>query len=168
MNGPLHMSSGKSARAQRLRDFRTLAAKTLLAVIAFGTLTLVSLQSFHAISARSSPAQSHQWERDEAFWNCLTVQAHSLVAAGQRVQINQAALPARVTLEKIVGGWTILVTSAAKADAVLLIRTDHARTSCLGSVVVEYAPGANLHGHPEKIGTGASDPGNTPPPPTPL
>jgi hypothetical protein len=129
---------------------------------------LLSLQSIHAIDSRSSPGQARQWERDSAFWNCLTVQAHSLVAPGERVDINQGGLATSVMLEKAVGGWTILETHAKEASAVLLIKTDHARGSCLGSVVVEYAPGSSLHGPPERIGTGASDPGDAPLPSTPL
>jgi hypothetical protein len=137
-------------------------------VVAFGALTVVGVQSVHAVDSRSSLEQARQWERDGAFWNCLTIQAQSLVAPGERVQINQAALPTRVMLEKVVGGWTSLVTNARDAAAVLLIKTDHTRQSCLGSVVVEYAPGSNLHGRPERIGSGASDHGNDSLPSTPL
>jgi hypothetical protein len=140
----------------------------ILAVAAVGALTFVGVQSVHAIDSRSSQGQARQWERDGEFWDCLTIQAHSLVVPGERVQINQAGLPTRVMLEKVVGGWTTLVTDSKNATVVLLIKTDHARKSCLGSVVVEYAPGSNLHGRPEKIGSGASDRGNGSLPATPL
>ena len=107
-------------------------------------------------------------ERDAAFWNCLTAQAHSLVAPGERVQIDRQGLAAGVMLEKAVGGWTILVTNADQASAVLVLKRDNHRASCLGSVVVEYAPGSNLAGRPEKIGSGASDRGSGSLPSTPL
>jgi hypothetical protein len=169
MKGPTHVPSGGSGRASRRRQFGQTAARVVLALVAVGALALVGLQSAHAIDSRSSSEQARQWERDGAFWNCLTIQAHSLVAPGERVQINQAGLPTRVMLEKVVGGWTTLVTNAKDAAAVLLIKTaDHTRQSCLGSVVVEYAPGANLHGRPERIGSGASDHGNDSLPATPL
>ena len=168
MKRPPHVTSGRSGRESRRRQFGRSAATAILAVVAFGALTLVGLQSVHAIDSRSSSEQARQWERDGAFWNCLTIQAHSLVAPGERVQINQAGLPTRVMLEKIVGGWTTLVTNSKEAAAVLLIKTDHARQSCLGYVIVEYAPGSNLHGRPERIGSGASDRGNDSLPATPL
>jgi hypothetical protein len=168
MKRPPHESSGGPGHTPRRRLFGRSAARTILAVVAFGALTLVGLQSIHASDSRSSSEQARQWERDSAFWNCLTTQAHSLVVPGERVQINQATLPTRVMLEKVVGGWTTLVTNTKEATAVLLIKTDHARRSCLGSVVVEYTPGSNLHGPPERFGSGASDRGKDSLPATPL
>jgi hypothetical protein len=168
MNGLPHVPSGDSDRAFPARQIGRSAARAVLAVIAFGALTLVGLQSVHAIDSRSSAGQARQWERDSAFWNCLTIQAHSLVVPGEHVQINQAGLPTRVMLEKVVGGWTILVTNAKEATAVLLIKNERSRRSCLGSVVVEYAPGSNLHGRPERIGSGASDHASNSLPSTPL
>jgi hypothetical protein len=165
---PPSSPDGGPDRTSRRRRSLSIAARTILCVVALVALALVSLRSIHAINDRSSSAQARQWERDSAFWNCLTIQAHSLVTPGERVQINRAGLPTRVMLEKVVGGWTILVTKTEEASAVLQLENGHARDSCLGSVVVEYAPGSNLHGRPEKVGSGASDPGTGSLPATPL
>jgi hypothetical protein len=168
MDRPSHVRSSGSGRVSDRGQTGRNIARSILALIALATLTLLSLQSIHAIKDASSPGQVRQWERDAAFWNCLTTQAHSLVAPGERVQINRQGLAAAVMLEKAVGGWTILVTKADQASAVLVLKSDNHRASCLGSVVAEYAPGSNLGGRPEKIGSGASDRGSGSLPSTPL
>ena len=171
MDRPSHVRSSGSGRVSdrgRRGQVGRNIARTILGLIAVATLTLLSFQSIHAINDASSSGQVRQWERDAAFWNCLTTQAHSLVAPGERVQIDRQGLAAAVMLEKAVGGWTILVTKADQASAVLVLKSDNHRESCLGSVVVEYAPGSNLAGRPEKIGSGASDHGGGSLPSTPL
>jgi hypothetical protein len=109
-----------------------------------------------------------QWQHDASYWSCLTTQAHSLVAPGERVEIDKQGLASKVILEKSVGGWTRLVSSAQNPSAVLALEFEHSRRSCLGTVVVEYRPGSRLKGSPEKISSGGSDPGTNSLPATPL
>jgi hypothetical protein len=168
MDRPSDVPSRSSGRASHGRQIGRNVARTILGLIAVATLTLLSFQSIHAINDESSSGQVRQWDRDAAFWNCLTIQAHSLVAPGERVQINRGGLATAVMLEKVVGGWTILESKADEASAVLVLKSDRSRASCLGSVVVEYPPGSNLHGRPEKIGSGGSDRGSGSLPSTPL
>jgi len=139
-----------------------------LAVTTLVGLTYSSFRSVQGITSRASSGQTVQWQHDASYWNCLVIEARSLVTPGERVEIDKQGLASKVILEKTVGGWTRLVSSAQNPSAVLALKDDHSQRSCLGSVVVEYPPGSRLKGPPEKTGSGASDPGKSLLPPTPL
>lgn len=151
-------------RRQIVRNLTTIA----LAVTGIIALTYSGIRSVQGITSRSSSGQVVQWQHDASYWNCLAVQARSLVSAGERVEIDKQGLASKVILEKTVGGWTRMVSSTQSPSAVLALENDRSRHSCLGSVVVEYPPGTRLRGPPERIGSGGSDPGKNVLPATPL
>jgi hypothetical protein len=153
-----------SHRRQIVRILATIA----LAVTALVGLTYSSFRSVQGITSRSSSRQVVPWEQDASYWSCLAIEARSLVTPGERVEIDKQGLASKVILEKTVGGWTRLVSSAQDPSAILALESNHSQNSCLGSVLVEYPPATGLRGTPEKIGSGGSDPGRNSLPPTPL
>ena len=154
--------------ARRRRRIVAILTTIALAVTGLVALTYSGLRSVQGIATRSSSGQMVQWQHDVSYWNCLATQARSLVGPGERVEIDKQGLASKVILEKTVGGWTRMVSSTQRPSAVLALENDQSRHSCLGSVVVEYPPGASLRGPPEKIGSGGSDPGKNVLPATPL
>jgi hypothetical protein len=160
--------SGSNGRAPHRGPSWRIIVRTICAAVALVALVFASLQGIRTTTHGQSADQTRQWERDAAYWNCLTIQAHSLVKPGERVEINRGGLAASVTLEKVVGGWTSLVTKAQNASAILSLEGRHKQGSCRGTVVVEYAPGSSLHGPPERVGSGASDGSGGSLPSTPL
>jgi hypothetical protein len=158
--------SGSNRRPRSGGPRWRLIIRTICGAVALVALVLASLQGIRTTAHASSADQTRQWEHDAAYWNCLTIQAHSLVKPGERVEINREGLGASVTLEKVVGGWTTLVTRAQ--NAILELENHHDQGSCLGTVVVEYSPGSSLHGPPERVGSGASDRSGRSLPSTPL
>lgn len=168
MDQPHAAPNDEGGPTSHRRPIVSILTTIALAATGLGALTCTGFRSVQSVTNRSTPGQVAQWQEDASYWNCLATEARSLVVAGERVEIDKQGLASKVILEKTVGGWTRVVSSAQNPSAVLALENDHSRRSCLGSVVVEYPPGTRLRGPPEKIGSGGSDPGKNSLPPTPL
>lgn len=142
-----------------------LLSRILVAGVGLGTLVILSEQSIRAELHASTNSEVAAWNLDANYWKCLSTQAHSLLMPGERVRIVETNLANWVTLEKVIGGWTVPVTSGQSATVTLQKRD---RGSCLGSVVVEYRPASNGTSSRERVGSGDSLTSHHPLPNTPL
>lgn len=168
MDQPQAPSDDGCSRVSHRRRIVRILTTIALAVTTLVGLTYSSIRSVQGVTSRSSSRHQVQWQQDVSYWSCLAIEARGLVVPGERVEIDKQGLASKVILEKTVGGWTRLVSSAQNPSAILALENDHSERSCLGSVVVEYPPGSRLRGPPEKIGSGGSDPGTNSLPATPL
>ena len=104
---------------------------------------------------------------DDAYYQCIGIQAHSLVSPSEPVVFN-ASLGDLVTLLKGAGSWVTIADPASTAVVRLSLRNDvTGNRACLGTVVV--ATYAKPHGGISvRIGSGSHVPGSGPPPAPPL
>jgi hypothetical protein len=135
-------------------------------------LLLVALagQSFRGnavVNVQRSPVTVKNAELDDAFYHCVDVQAHSLISSGEPVLL-VGSFGDWVTLIKAIGSWTAVAPSRSDAKLIVSLR-DHVtgRPACLGTVVVAV-PADSRSTTAVEFGTGASVPGNGPPPAPPL
>jgi hypothetical protein len=132
-----------------------------------GVLALVfgARQGDSAVATLGSPAQRSLARVENDYYRCLDVQTRSLVAPGQPVSVAQQGNVA--DLLRAIGSW---ITAAPPRDhqapqLALVSRTGPG--TCHGSVVVARFPGRD--GRPvERVGSGASQPGQGPLPRPPL
>ncbi len=109
----------------------------------------------------------HNAKLDDSFYRCIDVQARSLVSPSQPVVIT-GSLGDLVTLIKGVGSWVTIANPFSSATARLSLRDNVAgRHACLGTVVVATYPKPG-HRSVVRVGSGASVPGQGPPPAPPL
>jgi hypothetical protein len=138
-------------------------AVTVVAGAALAGLVAGAVHGVRSTTALASSAQVASATEDDAYYACLTTQAHHLVRPGQVVDIDRDDLTSWATLGKVVAPWAVVTTDAHRAVAVLSLRTATGGASCLGVVVVaRYADGQ------VRTGRGATLPGRGPPPATPL
>ena len=139
------------------------------AVVVTGAVT-VAVKAVHGnetVTALRRPGPEAVARLDDAYYRCLDVQAHSLVAPGRPVLIEGPDLGSYVTLLKAVGSWVTLAARPGRHDVALSLAAHGGPGSCRGTVVT--ARGRNGAGKVTvRRGTGASLPGNGPPPAPPL
>jgi hypothetical protein len=135
----------------------------LVTVVALVGLVVGAVHGVRGSVAQGSPTQVALATEDDAYYACLTIQAHHLVRAGQVVDVSRADLGSWATLGKVVAPWTVVTTRRADAVAVLSLRQVTGGGACLGSVVV-----ARYRNGVVRTGFGASLAGRGPPPATPL
>jgi len=105
---------------------------------------------------------------DNAYYHCLDVQTRSLVSPGEPVIYAPGLLGDLVNMIKSSGSWVTIANPPSSAVARLSLRNGVTTGgACLGVVVVATFPAAH-HGTVVRVGTGASVPGNEPPPAPPL
>jgi len=131
--------------------------------VAVAAATGLLVGTVHSIRATAEQAGTHQVtlaQLGDAYYACLATQAHSLVRPGQVVVVSDADPGNWATLAKAVAPWAVLTRDPGSAVAVLSLAPDHGPGACLGSVVTaRYRDGAVVQG------SGATLPGNGPPPP---
>ena len=140
----------------------------VVCAFALAGLTVQAVRAVHTVGIQRSGVTVRDAALDDAFYGCLAVQAHSLVAPGQSVALGNTDLGDLVTLLKGVGSWITVADPPSTAQVTLSLR-DHVTGpgACLGTVVV--ARYAHPHGGPSvREGTGSSVPGSGPPPAPPL
>jgi hypothetical protein len=144
------------------------AAGVIVAVTAAVGLVGQAARGAQTVNSQRQPPTTRNASLDNAFFRCLDIQARSLVSPGQPVTLYGSNLADFVTLLQGVGSWVTIADSRSDAVAGLALR-DHVSGpgACLGTVVVAvYTP--PRHGVRVRVGSGASVPGNGPPPATPL
>jgi hypothetical protein len=105
---------------------------------------------------------------DNAFYRCLDVQTRSLVSPGEPVVLAPGNLADFITLLKGVGSWVTIADPPSSAVAQLSLRDHvHRAGACLGTQVTARYP-TPQGGFTVRVGTGASVPGQGPPPAPPL
>jgi len=155
-----------------------LQRRTLLAAVAIVAVAATGLgwESAHAakVVKRQGDAQTGQAAaEDNAFYRCLAVQAHSLVAPGEPVlDASLAGAPLNlaeyIALFKATGGWVTVASSRADAVGLLdVIQVAPGPGTCRGFVVVLETRDHDGHAVIRR-GSGASVGGTGFPPPTPL
>ena len=156
---PVPGPGGHRTVGDRLR----MPAAAVLTVVATVGLVVGAVHGLRTARALGSTTQVAQAREDDAYYACLTTQAHHLVRPGQLVVIDRADPGSWATLGKVVAPWTVVTTDPHRAVAVLSLRSEPGSGSCLGfAVVARYADGQ------VRTGRGASLSGRGPPPATPL
>jgi hypothetical protein len=138
-----------------------------VAVVAIAGLGVQAVRGNRTVGVQRGAVTIHDAAVDDAFYNCIDVQARSLVSPGEPVAL-VADLGDLVTLIKGVGSWVTIANPLSTAVARLSLR-NHVTggETCLGTVVVAtyIEPG---HRTTVRTGSGASVPGTGPPPAPPL
>lgn len=143
------------------------AVAIIVVVVAVVAMTGQAVRGNRTVGIQRTAAVERNATLDNAFYHCLDVQARSLVSPGQPVELVND-LADMVTLLKVVGSWVTVADPASSAVAQLSLRDNvKGKGACLGTVVVARFPGPG-HSFTERVGTGASVPGNGPPPAPPL
>lgn len=144
-----------------------MVAGIVVAVAAVVGLSAQAVSGAHTVSAQRQPTTVRNATIDDEYYQCLDIQARSLIAPNQSVAIYTPNLVDFINLLKAVGSWVTFADASSSADVRLSLRTISGSGGCLGSVVV--ADFAVPHqGVSQRIGTGASMPGHGPPPAPPL
>jgi hypothetical protein len=144
----------------------------VLMVVAIVCLGGQAFRGNRTVGVQRDAHTVHDAAIDNAFYNCLAVQGHSLVAPGESVALSApatfAGLADTITLLKGVGGWATFANPPSTASVTLSLRDNVAvRGACLGTQVIGTYPRGN-HKVIVRVGTGASVPGKGPPPAPPL
>jgi len=140
----------------------------VVCALALAGLTVQAVRGVRTVGTQRSAVTVRDAALDDAFYDCLSVQAHSLVTPGQSVALGKTNLGDLVTLLKGVGSWITVADPPSTAQVTLSLRNQVVgRGACLGTVVV--ARYAHPHGGiTVRVGTGSSVPGSGPPPAPPL
>jgi hypothetical protein len=143
-----------------------------VAAVAVTGLTVQAVRGNGKVAVQRDARTIHDASLDNAFYHCLDVQTHSLVAPGEPVSLTAAPtlsdLGNLVTLVKAVGSWVAFADPPSDAAVRLSLRDGvSGGGTCLGTVVVATYPHPR-HGVRVRVGTGSSVPGHGPPPAPPL
>jgi hypothetical protein len=145
----------------------TIVAGIIVVVAAVVGLGLQAANGSRTVSAQRQPTTVRNATIDDAYYQCLDIQARSLISPNQSVTIYTANLGDFISLLKSIGSWATFADASSTADVRLSLRTINGSGGCRGSVVV--ANFALPHqGVTQRLGTGASLPGDGPPPAPPL
>jgi len=140
---------------------------TAVALVAVVGLAAQAVHGNATVSAQRQASTVRAAQVDDAFYHCLDLQARSLVTPAQPVSLDASNLADLVTLLKGVGSWVTVADPPSRAVASLSLRQVDGPGACLGTVVVaHYTPARD--GVAVRVGTGASVPGQGPPPAPPL
>ena len=132
-------------------------------LVASAALVLGAVHGVRSTAADADDSALASARVDVAYYACLAAQVHSLVRPGEVVAVSTADPGTWATLSKAVAPWAVITASPGQAVAVLSLQPRHGGGACLGQVVVARARDGLV-----RRGTGASLPGDEPPPPTPL
>jgi len=145
---------------------------TLVGVVV-GAVALVALggqavRGNRVVGAQLSARSVHDASVDDAFYQCLDTQAHSLVRPGQTVVLSTDNLADVITMIKGFGSWVTVADPPSRAQVTLTLHDGPAAPgTCLGTRVVATTVGPGGV-RVVRLGTGAQVPGQGPPPAPPL
>jgi hypothetical protein len=140
----------------------------LVVVVVLVALVGQAVRGDRTVGVQLAATAVHDAAVDDAFYNCIDVQAHSLVRPGQTVTLSTDNLADVVTMIKGFGSWVTVANPASRAQVILTLRDNvPGPGTCLGTQVVATSVG------PDgttivRVGTGAEVPGQGPPPAPPL
>jgi hypothetical protein len=109
------------------------AAVALVALVALGA---GALHGGHVEAGLTTHRDVTQAQRADAYYDCLTAEAHSLIHAGDVVFLPHPTLGEWATVTKVIGGWAAVTLHLKAANEGLAI--DHAPGpgTCQGDVIV--------------------------------
>jgi hypothetical protein len=140
----------------------------VVAAVAITGLAGQAVRGNRTVSVQQSVTTARNAALDDAFYHCIDVQTRSLVSPGQPVVIATSNLADFITLLKGVGSWITVADPPNRAVAQLSLRNDvQGRAACRGTVVVAHYR-QPPDGVAVRIGSGATAPGQGPPPAPPL
>ncbi|HWD53424.1 MAG TPA: hypothetical protein VG412_13565 [Acidimicrobiales bacterium] len=154
---------------ERRRASRTTitVAGIIVAVAAVVGLGTQAVSGARTVNAQRQTTTVRNATIDDEYYQCLDIQARSLISSNQSVAIDTANLGDFISLLKSIGSWATFAGTSSGADVRLSLRAISGPGGCRGSVVVaDFA--VPLHGVTQQVGTGASMPGHGPPPAPPL
>jgi len=136
-------------------------------MVGIAGLTVQAVRGNRVVSVQRTARTVHDAALDDAYYQCIDIQTHSLVSPSEPV-VFDASLGDLVTLLKGAGSWVTIADPVSTAVVRLSLRNDvPGNRTCLGTVVV--ATYAEPHGRVStRIGSGSDVPGNGPPPAPPL
>ena len=142
-------------------------AGLVVTIVGVAGLSVQAVRGNRVVGVQRAARTVHDAAVDDAYYQCIDTQAHSLVTPDEPV-IFDASLGDLVTLLKGAGSWVTIADPASSAVVRLSLRNDvPGNRTCLGSVVV--ATYAEPHGGVRvRIGSGSHVPGSGPPPAPPL
>ncbi len=162
-----HGAPARDRGAGRLPPPLVVATGVVVAVVALVGLAGQAVRGNRTVGVQVASHTVHDARLDDAFYQCLDVQAHSLVTPGQPVELVDD-LADLITLLKAVGSWVTIADHPASAVARLSLQDGvSGGGACLGTVVVARVPGPGGTTR-VRVGTGAAVPGHGPPPAPPL
>jgi hypothetical protein len=142
----------------------SLISRGALAVVGLAGLVTAGIHAARSTSALAGAAQVALARRDDGYYGCLETQVRSLVPKDSPVVVDTDNLGDYTTLGKVVAMWARMVPPGSTyAVAELSLAPHPTGPVCLGSAVK-----ARFRSGRVSFGTGASMPGEGPPPPTPL
>jgi hypothetical protein len=140
----------------------------LVVVVALAALGGQGVRGNRVVDVQLDPHTVHDASIDDAFYDCIDIQAHSLVRPGQGVTLSTTNLADVVTMIKGFGSWVTVADPASRADVTLTLHDGTAGPgTCLGTTVVATYRGPDGR-TTVRVGTGAQVPGQGPPPAPPL
>lgn len=147
-----------------MRAVVTAAAAGLVALVALTGLVGQAVRGDRTVDAQLAAPAVHDASVDDAYFRCIDVQAHSLVAPGRAVTLRTGNLVDVVDMLKAFGSWVTVADPPSSARVFLTLR-DHVTGpgTCLGTQVVATVVGPGGH-TVVRVGTGAQVPGQGPPP----
>lgn len=146
------------------------AVGVALCAVALTGLVVQATRGNGVVGVQLRSSTRHAAAVDNAFYRCLSVQAGSLVGPDEPVLLGEgvAQFADWVTLTKGVVSWIDVAPDRSSARFLLSLRDGvTGRPACLGTVVVAR-PAQPSEGRAVRVGTGASVPGQGPPPAPPL
>lgn len=140
----------------------------LVAATALVSLVGQAVRGSRTVDAQLASRSVHEATVDNAFYNCIDLQARSLVAPGQTAAFGGDNLADVITMIKGFGAWVTVADPASRADVVLTLHQgDGAPGTCLGTRVVGTYRGPDGR-TTVRLGSGAQVTGQGPPPAPPL
>jgi len=160
-----------SASAARGTSGRRRWLVTMLAAAAVVVASLVALAIGAAHGVRDTDGANGRSETqvaraNDAFYQCVSIQAHHLVSTSRPVVVTPANIANYVLLLQAVGGWATLAPVDSRAAVHLSLEPSTAGQTCRGLVVVasrRMADGTTR----TRRGWGATASGSGPPPAVP-
>ncbi|HEX3794854.1 MAG TPA: hypothetical protein VHV57_10180 [Acidimicrobiales bacterium] len=109
------------------------------AVVGLLAIVGIALTAVHAARSEShlaTPALVHSATQSDAYFECLSTQAHSLVSAHDIVYLPKPTLANWVTLTKVIGGWVRLTLRPASSTVALALLHSTRGATCQGDYLV--------------------------------
>jgi hypothetical protein len=163
-SGTVNRKPWERGRASRTT---TIVAGIVVAAAAVVGLGAQVVSGAHTVNAQRQPTTVRNATIDDEYYQCLDIQARSLISPNQSVAIYTPNLVDFISLLKAIGSWVTFSDASSSADVRLSLRTIPGSGGCRGSeVVANFA--VPHQGVSQRVGTGASMPGHGPPPAPPL
>jgi hypothetical protein len=143
-------------------------AGVIVAVVAVAGLAGQAVRGNRTVAVQQAAVTVHDTSLQNAYYQCLDVQVHSLVSPNETVTLYLPSLSDLVTLLMSVGSWVKVADPPMSADARISLRSNvSGNGACLGTVAVAHYAKPH-HGVSVRVGSGAQIAGEGSPPPSPL